>query len=96
MASPSPSPSRSGSVVSRLEGEPGYGLPAFGGAFTGTPNMGFSLSDGGARDWRGGWRLTSVVRGDPDFEVSLDATRSEPADDNAPEPGVTLRATIRW
>ena len=41
---------------SRLEGELGYGLPAFGGAFTGTPNVGFALSDGGAREWRLGGR----------------------------------------
>ena len=86
---------------SRLEGELGYGLPAFGGAFTGTPNVGFGLSGGGARDWRLGWRLTSAIRGAPGFEVSLDATRSEPANDpgsgaGAPEHGVTLRGTIRW
>ena len=82
---------------SRLEGELGYGWPAFGGAFTGTPNVGFGLSDGGARDWRIGWRLTSAVPGDPGFEVSLDATRTEPANDGAaPEHGVMLRGTVRW
>ena len=85
-------------AAGRLEGEIGYGLPAFGGAFTGTPNLGFGLSDGGARDYRIGWRLTSAVRGDPGFEVSLDATRREPANDNGagPEHGVMLRASIRW
>ena len=81
---------------SRLEGELGYGWPAFGGAFTGTPNVGFGLSDGGARDWRLGWRLTSALRGDPGFEVSLDATRTEPANDEAPEHGVMLRGSVRW
>ena len=82
---------------SRLEGELGYGLPAFGGAFTSTPNVGFGLSDGGARDWRIGWRLTSAIAGDPGFEVSLDATRSEPVNDDAElEHGVMLRAGIRW
>ena len=82
---------------SRLEGELGYGLPAFGGAFTSTPNVGFGLSDGGARDWRLGWRLTSAIAGDPGFEVSLDATRSEPVNDDAElEHGVMLRAGIRW
>ncbi len=84
----------------RLEGEIGYGLPVFGGGFTGTPNLGFGLSDNGAREYRLGWRLTSAVPGDPGFEVSLDATRSEPANGNgagAPaEHGVTLRAAIRW
>ena len=34
----------------RLDGELGYGLPVFGGGFTGTPNVGFGLSDT-ARDY---------------------------------------------
>ena len=34
--------------------------------------------------------------GDLGFEVSLDATRKEPANDQEPEHGVMLRATIRW
>ena len=81
---------------SRLEGELGYGLPAFGGAFTGTPNVGFGLSDT-AREVRLGWRLTSAVRGDPGFEITLDAARSEPANDKGSgatpiEHGVMLRA----
>ncbi len=84
-------------AAGRLEGELGYGLPAFGGAFTSTPNIGFALSDGGARDWRLGWRLTSAIRNDPGFEVSLDATRTEPANDNGPpEHGAMLKGTIRW
>ena len=81
---------------SRLEGELGFGLAAFGGAFTGTPNIGFALSDN-ARDYRLGWRLTSAVPGDPGFEVSLDATRRETANDDTPaEHGAMLRAVIRW
>ena len=81
---------------SRLEGELGYGVAAFGGAFTGTPNIGFGLSDN-ARDVRLGWRLTSAVPGDPGFEVSLDATRRETANDDTPaEHGIMLRAVIRW
>ena len=42
---------------SRLDGELGYGLAVFGGGFTGTPNVGFGLSDT-AREVRMGWRLT--------------------------------------
>ncbi|MCY4141082.1 MAG: fibronectin type III domain-containing protein [Rhodobacteraceae bacterium] len=83
-------------AAERLEGEIGYGLPAFGGRFTGTPNLGFALSDGGARDWRVGWRLTPAVPGDSGFEVSLDATRHEPAGGSAPDHGVMLHATARW
>ena len=80
----------------RLEGELGYGLGLFGARFTGTPNLGFGLSDG-AREVRLGWRLTSAVRGDPGFEVSLDATRREAASGDEPsEHGVMLRGAIRW
>ncbi len=80
-----------------LQGEMGYGLSLGGDRFTGTPNLGFGMSDGGARDWRIGWRLTSAVPGDPGFEISLDATRNEPANDNGPvEHGVMLRSLIRW
>ena len=80
----------------RLEGELGYGLALFGDRFTGTPNVGFGLS-GTTRDYRIGWRLTSVVPGDPGFEVNLDATRREAANGNEPaEHGVLLRGAIRW
>ena len=79
-----------------LQAEAGYGLALFGGRFTGTPNAGFGLADGGLRDWRLGWRLTSAVPGDPGFEVNLDATRREPANDAEPEHGVMLRGGIRW
>ena len=79
-----------------LQAEAGYGLALFGGRFTGTPNAGFGLSDGGARDWRIGWRLTSAVPDDPGFEVNLDATRREPANDAGPEHAVMLRGGIRW
>ncbi|MDE0052048.1 MAG: hypothetical protein OXO52_19840, partial [Rhodospirillales bacterium] len=92
----------------RLEGELGYGVGLFGDRFTGTPNVGFGLSDN-VRDWRIGWRLTSVVRGDPGFEVNLDATRREAVNPGSgsgagygvgsgagPEHGVMLRGAIRW
>ena len=79
-----------------LNAELGYGLSLFGDRFTGTPNVGFGLSDS-TRDYRIGWRLTSVVRGDPGFEVNLDATRREAANGNEPpEHGAMLRAAIRW
>ena len=79
-----------------LEGELGYGLGVFGDRFTGTPNVGFGLSDT-SRDYRVGWRLTSAVRGDPGFEVNLDATRKEAVnDDGPPKHGIMLGGTIRW
>ena len=81
---------------SRFDAEVGYGMALLGDRFTGTPNLGFGLSGDGARDLRLGWRLTSAVAGDPGFEVSLDATRREAANDNAAEHGVMLRSLIRW
>ncbi|MCY4501134.1 MAG: hypothetical protein OXE57_06195, partial [Alphaproteobacteria bacterium] len=78
-----------------LTAEAGYGLPLFGDRFTATPNSGFGISDDGARDYRIGWRLSSAP-GDPGFEVSLDATRREAANDNDAEHGVMLRSHIRW
>ena len=80
----------------RVDAELGYGMALFGDRFTGTPHVGFGLSDT-AREYRMGWRLTSAVRGDPGFEVNLDATRREAANGNAPaEHGVMLRSLIRW
>ena len=80
---------------SRLSGQLGYGLPAFGGGFTGTPNVGIGLSSDGARDWRLGWRLTPARPLGLDFSVTLDATRRESANADA-EHGVALRGTLRW
>ena len=80
----------------RLQAELGYGLAAFGGGFTGTPNLGLGLSESG-RDWRLGWRLTPALRGAPAFDVNLDATRREPANDNGTvEHGIVLRGALRW
>ena len=80
---------------SRLDGELGYGLPAFGGSFTGTPNVGFGLSDT-AREVRMGWRLTPADR--RDFGLNLDLTRRETANDAGTlvEHGMMLNGAIRW
>ncbi len=85
-------------AAGRLEGELGYGIAMFGGGFTGTPNVGFALSDGGAREWRVGWRLSpgGTARGDFDFGFSLDATRRDPAGGGAPEHAVALKGALRW
>ena len=84
---------------SRLEGELGYGVGALGGRFTGTPNVGLGLSDT-VREYRLGWRLTPAAPDRSGFEVNLDATRRESANDNGAaagvEHGVMLRSAIRW
>ena len=82
-------------AAGRLEGEVGYGLPVFGGGFTGTPYAGFAL--GGGRDYRLGWRLTSALPGDAGFELGLEAARREAANDGeAPEHALMLRGAVRW
>ncbi len=81
--------------TSRFDAEAGYGMALLGDRFTGTPNVGFGLSET-AREYRMGWRLTSAVRGDPGFEISLDATRREAVNDDGAEHGVMLRSLIKW
>ena len=72
-----------------------YGLPVFGDRFTGTPEIGFGLSDSG-RDYSLGLRLTREGRDAGSFEFSLEAERRETANDNAPEHGIGFRLTARW
>ena len=78
----------------RLDTEVGYGLSAPGG--TGTPYAGLGLGDGGARDWRLGWRFTSERL--QSLSLGVEATRREPANDNGSgaEHGVTVRGSLRW
>ena len=80
-------------LTSRLDGEVGFGLPLFGGGFTGTPNAGFGLSET-ARELRLGWRLAPAGGGG--FELRLDAARREVANDDAPEHRVGFGITSRW
>ena len=79
----------------RLDTEFGYGLPVFGGGFTGTPNVGFGMSEA-ARDYRIGWRLTPAAASASGFEVNLDAVRREPANGNEVDNAVVLRGAIAW
>ena len=74
----------------------GYGFGMFGGQFTGTPEIGFGLSEAG-RDYRLGWRLTRAGSGAGSLEFSLEARRRERANDNTPpEHGTGFWATARW
>ena len=84
----------------RLEARVGYGVSAFGGRFTGTPELGIGLSESG-RDYSLGWRLTpaggNTAGGNAGaFELHLEATRREAAHGDGSEHGVGVRATIRW
>ena len=81
----------------RLELELGYGLAAFGGRFTGTPEVGLALSDT-ERELRLGWKLGLARReGNVSFDLELEATRRERVDgDRDPEHGVGLKLSVRW
>lgn len=80
----------------RLEATLGYGMGMFGDGFTGTPELGVVLSDTD-REYRVGWRLGLVRREDVDFDLSLDATRHEPADDDRePSQRIGLGLNAWW
>ncbi len=78
-----------------LHSEVGYGLPAFNGQFTGTPNAGLELSDD-VRNYRLGWRLNSTQPGES-FGLRLDVIRRESAaSDVLPEHALTLQGRYHW
>ena len=79
----------------RLEGKIGYGMPAFGDRFTGTPEFGFAVS-GTERAYSLGWRLSREGLDAGTFQSSLEATRRESANDNDPEHGIGFRFTARF
>ena len=76
----------------RLDTEIAYGFGAFGGRGLATPYAGLGLSQDGDRTWRAGarWSLGPVLA------MSLDGTRREPANDDAPEHGLKLGASLGW
>ncbi|MCY4489215.1 MAG: hypothetical protein OXF11_19150, partial [Deltaproteobacteria bacterium] len=77
---------------SRLDAEVGYGMALFGERFTGTPYVGYGLSDT-EREYRMGWRLSLGDGGG--FEASLDAARRDNAGDT-PEHRIGVGVTARW
>ena len=79
----------------RLELKFGYGFPAFGERFTATPEFGVALSDT-AREIRLGWKLGLAGSGTSSFELGVEATRTETANDSGPEHGIRLRLDARF
>ena len=77
---------------SRLDAEVGYGMAVFGERFTGTPYVGYGLSDTG-REYRMGWRLGRA--GVEGFEASVDAVRRD-NDGDTPEHRIGVGVTARW
>ena len=83
----------SGMAESRWVAEAAYGLPVFGGRFTGSPHMGLGLATG-ARDYTLGWRLTPAAGG-PAVSFGVQATRRE-SDGTVPEHTVGFEINARW
>ena len=85
---------RSGSeATSRWTAEAAWGLPAFGGRYTGSPHAGLGLATG-ARDYTLGWRWTPAEGAHP-LSFGVKATRRE-SDGAAPEHAVGFEASARW
>ena len=94
---PDPLAERTGSgtaAASRWTLEAAYGLPAFGGRWTGSPQVGFGLATG-ARDYSLGWRLTPEAANAPDLSFGLKAVRRE-SDTGEAEHTIGVEITARW
>ena len=75
--------------------EAGYGMPAFGGRFTGTPHVGYGASAFG-REVSVGWRLApELVPGAPELSLGVLATRSEREQAQA-DHGIGIEFRARW
>ena len=84
-----------GEASSRWAAEAAYGLPAFGGRWTGSPHVGLGLATV-ARDYSVGWRLTPASNANaPDMSFGLRATRRE-SDTAQAEHTVGVEITARW
>ena len=79
----------------RLEARLGYGFAVFGDRFVATPEIGLGLSDT-AREYSLGWRLALARSHRVAFDLGLEGTRREAANDDAPEHGLRLRGALRW
>ena len=83
-----------GEAASRWSMEAAYGLPAFGGRWTGSPHVGLGLATG-ARDHSVGWRFTPEAATAPDFSFGVKATRRE-SNTRAPEHTVGVEIRAAW
>ena len=84
----------SGRQQRRFEARFGYGIAAFDGRVTVTPEAGFGFSDAG-RDFSLGWRLSPEGAGAGSLELAVEATRRE--NDNAdPEHAFGVELSARY
>ncbi len=85
---------RAGGGSGGWRAEAAWGLPAFGGRFTGSPFLAWGFS-AGARDYDLGWRLEPEASGAPDLSLAVKAKRREATDDTT-DHGVGVDLTARW
>ncbi|MCY3843144.1 MAG: hypothetical protein OXH69_06330, partial [Acidobacteria bacterium] len=78
----------------RVDAEVGYGLPV-GARFVGTPRVGLTTSTYG-RDYRVGYGLGVLERGQVNFELGVDAQRRESQMHGEASNGFMGRATLGW
>ena len=78
----------------QVDAEVGYGLPV-GARFVGTPRVGVATSQYG-RDYRVGYGLGVLDRGDVNFELGVDAQRRESPMQGETSNGFMGRASLGW
>ena len=80
-----------GSVLERrmLEAKAGYGFALFDGRYTGTPELGFGMTDA-VREVVLGWRLAEETRTGLAFGLDVEGARQESVDDGAAGHRLTL------
>ena len=93
---PDPLEHRAGSdMAGRWTMEAGWGFPAFGGRFTGSPHVGMGLAET-ARDYRVGWRLSPAAGpAAPDLSLGILAARRE-SDGAEAEHRIGIELGARW
>ena len=85
-----------GAAGGRLAVEAAWGLPVFGGGFTGSPHVGYGLTDDG-RDYSLGWRLAPAGEQAPALSLEVKATRRERQNDGSPvDHAVGIEITGEW
>ena len=78
----------------RLEAKLGYGFALFDGRYTGTPVLGFGLSDA-ARETTLGWRLAEARSAGLAFALDVEGARQESQSGNG-KPGHRLALGLGW
>ncbi len=80
----------------RLEAKLSYGMPVFGGGYTGTPEVGLGLSEAD-REIRLGWLLEGPRARNLGFNIRAEGSRLDArSEDREPEHKIGIRMQARW